>query len=181
MVAKTPEERYQSMTEVIAELEPWRQDVQKLTVVDEAPTARIPVDQIVMLEPSQRFTQADTSGDTTANRFDTSPQEPPQKPSSAGRVSTGSPFAATPSKKESPTNRVALAFIGLLVASIVLGCVTLGYFFVSTVAGVAYEASNAIDCENNLKQIALALQNYHDTHLRLPPAIVADEEGETDA
>jgi hypothetical protein len=32
-------------------------------------------------------------------------------------------------------------------------------------------------CQNNLKQIMIALQNYHDVYHRFPPAYVADENG----
>jgi prepilin-type processing-associated H-X9-DG protein len=39
------------------------------------------------------------------------------------------------------------------------------------------EASRRTQCKNNLKQIALALQNYHDVYGCFPPAYVADENG----
>jgi hypothetical protein len=43
--------------------------------------------------------------------------------------------------------------------------------------GGAYSASRRAQCTNNLKQIALALHNYHAAYDALPPAYIADERG----
>ena len=41
----------------------------------------------------------------------------------------------------------------------------------------AREAADRSSCQNNLRQIMLALHNYHDTYLRFPPAYYDDANG----
>jgi hypothetical protein len=51
-----------------------------------------------------------------------------------------------------------------------------GGFFLPAVQN-AREASRRMSCGNNIKQLALAMHNYHDEHGVFPPAIIADENG----
>jgi hypothetical protein len=76
---------------------------------------------------------------------------------------------------------------GLALTGMILGVIGSALTVVLAVAGVGLmlrdatvkvrEAANRTMCSNNLKQIAIAMHNYHDVHGRLPPAVVRDKAG----
>ncbi|WP_437229674.1 DUF1559 domain-containing protein [Planctomicrobium sp. SH661] len=64
--------------------------------------------------------------------------------------------------------RLVLGFLGLVVVASLFWPVT----------RTAREPARRSQCKNNLKQIALALYNYHDTWGTLPPAAIYDSNGQ---
>lgn len=68
--------------------------------------------------------------------------------------------------------------IALPIALVVM-CAVLGILVALLLPAVqaAREAARRNNCVNHLKQIGLAMHNYHDVHQRFPPAYFADADG----
>src|SRR5262245_17655074 len=71
---------------------------------------------------------------------------------------------------EEPNYRFTLRSLRAVVTII---CVLLALFVPAIQA--AREASRRSECSNNLKQIGLALHNFHDTYNRLPPGMTGED------
>lgn len=87
----------------------------------------------------------------------------------------GKPVAA-PTQSSSSTGTVII--VVALVA--IIGTVTIGGVLVALLlpaVQAAREAARRMQCQNNLKQVALAMHNYHDVYKTFPPAYTVDADG----
>jgi prepilin-type processing-associated H-X9-DG protein len=82
---------------------------------------------------------------------------------------------AAPSKRSSP----ALIVVVIVGAALMAFCIV-GILIALLLPAVqaAREAARRTQCANNLKQINLAMLNYHDVYGTFPPAYLADENGQ---
>ncbi|MCA9122030.1 MAG: DUF1559 domain-containing protein [Planctomycetaceae bacterium] len=84
--------------------------------------------------------------------------------------------APAPNRSSSSTGTIII--VVALIA--VIGAVTVGGVLVALLlpaVQAAREAARRAQCSNNLKQVALAMHNYHDTYKSFPPAYTVDADG----
>jgi prepilin-type processing-associated H-X9-DG protein len=91
-------------------------------------------------------------------------------PPAGGAVS----YAPAPKRSGGPAVLV-IVILAVLGIAVVCGGVLVALMLPAVQA--AREAARRAQCTNNMKQIALAMHNYHDTYNCFPPAYLADENG----
>jgi len=79
---------------------------------------------------------------------------------------------APPSKRS-----MSVGLIVLLVVVAFFFCSGIPIALLLPAVQAAREAARRSQCSNNLKQLALAMHNYHDVYQCFPPAYIADEDG----
>lgn len=86
---------------------------------------------------------------------------------------------SAPAKKPSSNNSagptIAIVIVAILGIMVVCGGVMAALLLPAVQA--ARESAKRTQCRNNLRQIGIAMHNYHDTHKTFPPAYLADASG----
>jgi prepilin-type processing-associated H-X9-DG protein len=88
-------------------------------------------------------------------------------------IVAGGPRAAAQGSGAGTTILIVVVMGVMLVGLLVCGGVALWL----PARSVSRQAPQRSQCSNNLRQIALALHNYHDVYKCLPPAVITDKDG----
>jgi len=90
-------------------------------------------------------------------------------------LSAGGPMNAPPARRMQGATIAIIILVAVLGVVVVCGGILAALLLPAVQA--AREAARRAACMNNLKQIGLAMHNYHDANKHFPPAYVADKDG----
>jgi hypothetical protein len=93
-----------------------------------------------------------------------------------GGTAFSMPPAAAPSPKSSSSPVIIIVVVIVCVIALCL-CAGIVPALLLPAIQASREAARRSQCNNNLKQIAIAMHNYHDTYKCFPPAYIPDENG----
>ncbi len=100
---------------------------------------------------------------------------------SCGNTITVPPLAGTPGYTGTKQNTQTVVVVSLIATVLLGGLLVCGgglaFFFMRGTAMVNRIPTPSLQCTNQLKQIGLAMHNYHQVYHCFPPAYLADEDG----
>lgn len=86
-------------------------------------------------------------------------------------------MSPAPSKPSAGSAGASIAVIVVACFAVFLVCGGILVALLLPAVQAAREAARRTQCVNNMKQLALAMHNYHDTYKTFPPAYIPDEDG----
>ena len=87
------------------------------------------------------------------------------------------PPGSAPLPRQSSSTWVVLLVIGVCAVPVLLACAGILVALLLPAVQASREAARQANCLNNMKQIGLAMHNYHSVHNCFPPAYIPDENG----
>ncbi|QEG41099.1 DUF1559 family PulG-like putative transporter [Roseimaritima ulvae] len=96
-------------------------------------------------------------------------------------MSTNSPYSTVPGQQPAPpasnnTTKIVLIILGVLFLAFLL-CGGVMVALLLPAVNAARQAALQMNTQNNVKQVGLAVHNYHDVYQQLPPLYATDANG----